>query len=364
VPLDQLKHPRAQEQAMPESNAFPGLPEEVVQTIRGAIFSEFATVSAQGVPIDTPTFAFADLEQGSIDIATGLAYPVKAERARRYPRVGMLLEGQPHEPVVSIAAHAAVRDADIQANVDRYIAETAAYLESFSNGNPWPVARNSTWYWTRIFVCCKPRRILWWPNAAAMDKAPQRWEAPSHTRFPSSDPAPAGKTSASPAWPARDWRERAAEVLGHGMHGHLTVLDDGGYPLPVRALSARQTDEGFALEVPAGIPWKIQGKATLCFLGAATFIGNAEVAGSGVRLRVERILPTLPLVSDPAEIWAPSASTRAALMSRLEQELARRGLGMPRIPEQLPAPTAGGLARAAQISRIAAETAMKRADPT
>lgn len=344
---------------MTESREFSGLPDELLQFIRPCIVAEFATVSAQGVPIDTPTFAFADPAGGSIDIATGLAYPAKAERARRNPKVGLLLEGKPDEPVVAIAARAAVRDADIQANVDRYIAETIAYYDSYSNGKPWSVARQAIWYWARIFVCCTPTRILWWPRGSEMDAPPLRWDAPADTDFPASDPAPRAKPSRAPAWPGRDWRERADEVLSQGMHGHLTVLDDEGYPMPIRARTITRSGEGFTLTLPAGLPWRAQGKASLCFLGMATFVGTAVLSGTGAEFIVERILPTLPTVTDPAEIWAPAESTRTALMTRLEQELARRGLDTPRVPASPPAPTAGSRARAAQIARIAAEMALR-----
>ena len=146
-----------------------------------ALRPEYATVSAQGVPIDTPAYAFVGKHGDTIDIATGLAYPAKAERARRNPKVGLLIEGSPSEPVVSIAAMAAVRDASIQANVDRYIAETIAYYDAYSGGNPWEVARKAVFYWSRIFVECSPKRILWWSGPEAMDQPPQCWEAPAGT---------------------------------------------------------------------------------------------------------------------------------------------------------------------------------------
>jgi hypothetical protein len=344
---------------MTSSTLLAGLPEPVLQMVKSSIFTEFATLSAQGVPIDTPTFSFLDSERGSLDIATGLAYPAKAERARRNPKVGLLLEGMPDEPVVSIAGLAAVRDADIQANVDRYIAETIAYYAAYSSGNPWSVARKSVWYWTRIFVCCTPKRILWWPSAAQMDAAPQRWDAPATTVYPRSDPAPTTKGSAAPTWPIRPWEERAREVLGHGLHAHLTLLDDEGFPMPIRARSVRQTDEGFELDVPAGVPWKLRGKGSLCFVGVATFIGEVRMSSAGALFAVERVLPTLPTVADPRELWAPSETTRSALMGRLEAELQRRGLSVPTIPPEPPAPTAGSVLRAERIARVAAESALK-----
>ena len=326
------------------------LPEPVVAVIESAIVTEFATVSAHGVPIDTPTFAFASRDSSHIDIATGLAYPAKAERARRNARVGLLIEGMPGEPVVSIAAIAAVRDASIQANAERYISETIAYYHSYSNGNPWSVGRQSVHYWSRIFVECTPRRICWWPDASAMDAAPRRWDAPADAIFPGSDAAPRAPASAPPQWPAQDWRERAAAMAASGISAHLTCLDADGFPLPVRARSVKFVEQGFEFDLPRGLPWPVAGAATLTFVGLATFVGQT----SRSRFVIERMLPTLPMVQDPAEIWNPSEHTRTALTGRLTQELARRGQPTPLIPDTAPPPTAGSLRRAARMAQLAA----------
>ena len=213
---------------------FPGLPPDIAQMIASAMFCEFGTISAQGVPIDTPLFCFADPSSRTIDVGTGLAYPAKAERARRNSKVGLLLEGGPSLPVISIGALATVKDADIQANAERYIAEVIAYFEAFSAGNPWSVAREAVWYWARILMLATPKKILWWRSPAHMDVPPERWDAPADFAYPPSDPAPKAAPSAAAQWPKREWRERAQELLAQNMTGHLTLIDDEGYPLPLR----------------------------------------------------------------------------------------------------------------------------------
>ena len=340
-------------------NPFPGRPDDVQRLMESAIFTEYATISAQGVPIDTPTYAFSGSNGARIDIATGLAYPAKAERARRNPKVGLLLEGLPGEPVVSIAALGAARDVSIQANADRYIAETIAYYAAYSAGNPWEVGRKAVYYWARIFVECTPKRILWWPSQDAMDQPPQRWEAPSGTVFPASDPAPTAQPSKAPAWPMHEWRPRAEEMLKLGFGAHLTLLDDEGFPLPIRARSVSIVDEGFDVAVPAAAPWKIQGSATLCFIGLSTFVGTVKPSANGVRFIVERMLPVLPTMQDSNELWTPSESTYKGLMGRLQEELARRGQPVPTIPEQPPQPTAGSLRRAERMARIVEQQAQQ-----
>jgi hypothetical protein len=74
-------------------------------------------------------------------------------------------------------------------------------------------------------------------------------------------------------------------------------------------------------------------------------VGHVEPSAEGAHFTVERRLPDLPLMADPAELWAPQPETKAALLARLEKELARRGLPMPSVPETPPGPTAGSLLR-------------------
>lgn len=320
------------------------LPDEVGQIIRTQLVVQYATVSAAGVPIDTPTAAFVGWNQQTLDIATGLAYPVKAERARKNPKVGLLIESDADKPVISIAGSAAVRDADLQANLDRYMAEMAL-LRGKTAMTDWAVAREAVWYYARIFVYITPLHVRWWPNRAAMDEPPQSWRAPADTAPPESDPGPLGQTSASPAWPERPWRELASAALQRNAPCHLTLLDSEGFPLPIGVRAAKVCDEGFRLTVPAGAPWRA-GNATLSFAGLEIFAGSATTEGTEVRLRVERALPIFPLTADMSEVLRPKPDTRAALMKRLEAEARRRGQPVPSMPRDPPQPTAGALYRA------------------
>jgi len=344
---------------MTTTTLFPGLPADIAGLMTAAMFCEFGTISQQGVPIDTPLFCFADPTSRTIDVGTGLAYPAKAERARRNPKVGILLEAGPDLPVISIGALATVRDANIQANADRYISEVIAYFAAFSAGNPWSVAREAVWYWARIFMHATPKKILWWRTPAEMDRPPERWDAPASFVYPPSDPAPKAAPSSPPSWPKRDWRERAQELLAQKMTGHLTLIDDEGYPLPIRVHANELVSDGFALTLPAGVPWRVQGKGSLCFAGVATFIGDVSAETHGARFKVERMLPDLPLVLDPREIWNPNPTVRANLVGRLEQELSRRALPLPVIPREPPAPTSGSIMRAKLMERIQEEMAMR-----
>jgi hypothetical protein len=334
--------------------AFPGLPEEVANVMTSSLYTEFGSMTAKGVPLNTPLFAFVGPDGSTIDVATGLAYPAKAERVRRNPKVGLLLEGNrdPDQPVVSVAGFGAVRDSDIQANLERYLAETAARLPTTSGGTPWSTMREAIWYWSRIIVETTPARVLWWPSAGETDTAPMRWDAPGTTAFPRSDPAPAGPVTPPAAWPQpTDWRPRAEAVVAQRLPGHLTLCDDDGFPLPFRLRAVSIVNDGFVLDVPRGAPWPVTGHASLCFAGQATFVGIVQASAEGGHLAVERSLPDLPLMADPAEIWAPRPETKTALLGRLEMELGRRGLPLPHVPEEMPAPTIGSLVRSGATSQ-------------
>jgi hypothetical protein len=325
------------------------LPGPVVDLLWSASIAEYATVSAAGVPIDTPVLYFPSEGLRTFDVATGLSYPAKAERARRNPKVGLLIEGGPGEPVISVTGRAAVRDSNLQANVERYLSEAGHILP----GNPdWSLARQAVWYWTRIIVEITPVRLFWWDNPEAMDGPPHRWDAPANTHYPASDPAPPGEPSKPSQWEQPPWQALASQALARGGAGHLSVLDADGYPMPVRARSIEATEKGFSLELPIGLPWRAEGKASLTFNGNETFIGEATDQEGSVSLHVERVLPILPMTLDMAQLWEPKPNTRENLMRRLIEETERRGVPIPTIPVDRPPPTEGYRRRLARRSVI------------
>lgn len=318
------------------------LPEPVAHLIRSGAFSEFATLSSAGIPIDTPTYYFPSEDLTTLDITTGLAYPAKAERARRNPKVGLLIERNPDEPVISIAGLAAVRDADIQANLNRYVAETASLLPP---GGTWEAMRRATFYWARIFVCVAPAHIRWWPNRAALEtEQPSSWHAPPGTPYPVSDPAPSGKVSAAPEWPKYSWQELAAAALERKETGYLTLCDETGFPIPMRVRDVEQTEEGFRLTAPRCAPWS-EGIATLSFFGREIFVCQARREGNRTVLRVERPLPVSPITPAGGNVPRPDRETRAILTDRMDQELRRRAQTTPAVPPEPLPPTTGARLR-------------------
>ncbi len=332
-------------------NFFEDLPQGVTSLMRAGSIANYVTVSKAGMPVDTPVLYFPADDLSHVGLATGLSYPAKAERARRNPKVGLLLAGGRDEPVISIAGMAAVRDADLQRNVLRYLAEASHTLP----GNPgWELARHAVWYWTRILVEIKPARIDWWDNPAAMEQAPHRWRAPDGTMFPQSDPAPPGQTSSPAKWQELDWRDLAEQALARGVPGQLSVIDEEGFPRPIGASGIEITDRGFSLKLPKGLPWQIAGNACLTFGGIETFLGTATGSDGRAALTVERTLPVFPMTQDMWQLWEPSDHTRAELMRRLEEELKRRGQPLPSIPLERPEPSEGYRRRMEKIKAASA----------
>lgn len=307
------------------------LPPPVPTTVAENYICEFATTTAKGIPLDTPMLYSVEPDGSTVDVSTGVSYPTKAERARRNPKVGLLIEAPDGGPVVSIGGWAAVRDADIQANALRYAHDFRNFLPVIGNGRPWEAMREAYWYWARIFIHCTPVTIRWWPTQAATTTAgaEQVWRAPNPVAPPASEPALAGAPSAAPRWPEMDnWRARAEEVTSTFPPPHLTVIDADGFPLPFRTTSAHPTSEGFSIEIPSGAPWSAQGPASLCFSGRATFVGRLDAW----KFVVTRMIPELPLVEDTNEIFDPAPSVRSALVERLTTELGRRGQAVPTMP--------------------------------
>jgi hypothetical protein len=309
-----------------------------------SITAEYATLTRAGTPVTVPTTPYIGSNGATIDVSTGLTYPAKAERARRDPRVCLLFadpvgSGMDESPVVLVQGLATVRDADLQANMDRYVRVSTQKLPDTVKGQPRFALRRMAWYYARIWIEITPVHIRWW-SGRAMDRPPRTWEAAPGTAAPLSDPAPTG--SQPPPWRSqpRPWREVATEAVGRlGLHD-LTVVDANGFPLCIPVTSTEVTTEGFALGLGAGAPSSLDGPACLTmhthgdvFTGQEnrSFVGTATRRDGGVELHVERALADWSLGGGKARVATGFLGAGRRLAPRLRAEAKRRFQPVPKV---------------------------------
>ena len=157
-------------------------PAPLLEWIDRSFTCEFSTLTSAGQPLTHPITPHASVVGRTVDLATGLAFPPKAERARRRPQVGILFSdptgsGMRDAPVVLVKGEATVRDADLQANTDRYVAISTAKFATISRFIPPSFQRAGAWYYARIWVHVTPREILVFPRGDT-DRTPEIWRAP------------------------------------------------------------------------------------------------------------------------------------------------------------------------------------------
>ena len=149
------------------------LPPEVGAVLRGYFTCEITTVNRQGQPITWPSLPYYDEEAGRIILTVSIAFPVKAQNARRHPQVSLLYSDPTgtaleHPPAVLVQGDAAVAEVlELDTPQMRALFQTAARRQPDSRqfyGNR--VARRLfAWYlFQRIALTVTPRRILVWPG--------------------------------------------------------------------------------------------------------------------------------------------------------------------------------------------------------
>ena len=317
-------------------------PDDLVSVFESAVTAEYCSLTASGRPITVPATPYLGRHRTTLDVSTGLAYPAKAERARREPRVALLFADPvgttlADPPVVLVQGLATVRDTDLQANTDRYVQLSTEKLPDATMG-PRAALRRMSWYFARIWVEVTPLHIQWWPSRE-MGEPARRWHAPEATAAPLSDPAPPG--AAPGAWirPPVAWRPLAAAALP-GSLADLSVVDSNGFPLCVPVANARLDDDGVVLDVGPGAPALAEGAACLTlhrhaarFTGQEnhSFVGHLEQSGDGWHLTVERALGDWSLAGGRARVAAAFLSKRRVLRRRTAQEAERRSQPVPEV---------------------------------
>lgn len=318
----------------------------IVNQAASFVTTEYASLTRAGAPVTWPVTPYRGAHDKTLDVATGLTYPLKAERARRNPRVALSFSfpvgsGLADPATFVVQGLATVRDADLIATSGRYLQASADRFPAAFAKIPDLVLRHMDWYWTRAWVQVTPMRVLLWPGRD-LSVRPAEWRASPGTTAPPSDPAPVGPSSGS--WrtgPGPDWRRRAAGAIARLGLPVLTCVDADGWPLPLRVQSAAPTPDGFVVVPPAGVR-VADGPVFLTFHSHAEvfdgqenigLVGCARSAEGRVHITVERALSDWGVPRNQAGkafgLWRAGRRLRP----RLATEALRRGQRPPRFDE-------------------------------
>jgi hypothetical protein len=333
------------------ADAHSAWPAALRQAVESFLVCDVATLTTRGEPITWPLNPYLGPEGSTIEVSTGVTYPAKAERARRRPKVGALFSdpfgsGVENAPVVFVQGLAAVRDANLQANTDRYVRQSFAKLPGAWRGQPKFLIQAQGWYWTRIYLEITPLVVKWWPAGVPFsEETVETWQAPEGTIALRSDPAPPGPAPGAWQRQPQTWRERAGFALERLSPPVLTLVDDDGFPIMTRASASRLDRDGFVLEVPGWPVDVVPGRACATFSVVhgrdfrgqenAVFVGELRDESHFV---VDRLLPDFSLPArGPARLRA-FLGARGRLHKRLVAECERRGQLVPAVnlPEGRP----------------------------
>jgi hypothetical protein len=320
--------------------------DSIIEHTSRFVTTEYASLTSSSNPVTWPVTPYQGVAGRTLDVATGLTYPLKAERARRNPKVALSFSypagsGLDNPAIVVVQGLATVRDRDLVATSGRYLQASADRFPDAFAGIPDFVLTRMDWYWTRMWVEVTPIHVRWW-DGGDLSVAPRVWHAPEGTAAPESDPPPTGrgagswKTSAPP-----DWRRRAEGAIDRLGLPVLTTVDADGWPLPLRSTAAEPTDDGFDLVVPAGVN-VVDGPAFVSFhthdevfdgqenIGLA---GRAHMTDGVVHVRVDRALADWGISKSPVRSAVAMWRAGRALRPRLQTEAARRGVTLPRFDD-------------------------------
>ncbi len=239
------------------------LPVPVRDVFDRFITTEYVTVDKSGHPIAWPVTPYHHVEEGCIDVTTGLGYPKKARDAEAEPRVALLFSdptgsGLQRPPMVLVQGTAVVDDADLDANRARYERESAAKLPGAQKGQPPGFLRRFfIWYYARIYVHVRPERVFVWPQGD-LSAEPEIYDAhveevrSGHDELPD-EPHPA------PVGGGAHWHDRI-DALGSRTYptAVLALTSPDGFPFAVR-VPVRPDRAAGVVRVdadPVGVPWQ------------------------------------------------------------------------------------------------------------
>jgi general stress protein 26 len=157
------------------------LPLEVLATLREFRTCEFTTLSKNGSPVTWPLAARYQPDEGRFVLTTSIGLPQKAFNIRRNPRVSLLFSdptasGLDEPAAVLVQADAEAPDQIVtkMEGLEDYWRENIISRQPVSkmySTNPL-IRYFMDWYYMRIVIYARPRRISWW-SKGNMHLAPQ-----------------------------------------------------------------------------------------------------------------------------------------------------------------------------------------------
>lgn len=281
------------------------------------IATEYAYFTPKGEPLCWPVTPYWYPDRGVLAIATGLAYPTKADYAALNPKVALLFSdttgsGLQDESHILVQGDARVLSEDLQANTDRYVTELRArFLSARIGVNPLTV-RLLDFYLPRLWVEIDP--------VAVERRDPRR---PAYPALPR---APGLRSNLD----AKDVEALRSVVTHHGQ-GVVTIRGTDGYPQMMRTAVRMQDDLVLLRESPGtGAACLTMHRHTLRGTRFSAYMARGElVEADGANVFIPHRLvgffgngTVFPLSVIPSV---------ARLRRRLGAELARRGKEMPRL---------------------------------
>lgn len=291
------------------------IPRAAAEMFAEYIVCEYAYFTPSGEPLCWPVTPYWHPDRGVPAIATGLAYPNKADYAKRNPKVALYFSdpngsGISHPQKLLVLGEATVLDSDIQQNTDRYV---RAMREKFAAArlglNPITV-KFLDFYLPRLWVEITPVRLIFDPGPVAVEQHDEGIA-----------------TSIGPR--ESEVLARAARTFGEAV---VTTRDPQGYPSMIRTRVEPGAPGVLRLEAAPG-----PGSAALTFhrhtLGGTRFEahmarGRVTTDGVGPVFAAHRLVGffgnglVFPLSVVPHVM---------RLRRRLRAELERRGQPMPKL---------------------------------
>ncbi|HLF70404.1 MAG TPA: hypothetical protein VI541_05550 [Actinomycetota bacterium] len=287
------------------------------EVFRRFIATEYAYFTPKGEPLCWPVTPYWYPDRGVLAIATGLAYPTKADYAALNPKVALLFSdptgsGLPDESHILVQGDARVLSEDMQANADRYVTELRARFLSARIGiNPLTV-RLLDFYLPRLWVEIDPvaveRRK---PNRPADGDLPRAQGLRSNLD-------------------AKDVVALRNVVTRHGQ-GVVTIRGSDGYPQMLRTSVTMQDDLVLLRESPGtGAACLTMHQHTLRGTRFSAYMVRGELVDAGeAHVFIPRRL--VGFFGNGAVFPLSVIPSVGRLRRRLGAELARRGKEMPKL---------------------------------